>query len=200
MIFIYPKAPGRNVGRTPSIASQLGRLMSAFPKKVLSNLYSRNTRKKIVYISINKFGSVFNKKKNKHEKKTNMEYQKVVKLKCCISMQPTASTFCISCDWKEMKGKAVIGQRYPCPAWVVCDLSWRGSGQRPQRERGPVEHRGNLSVLLSICQLSIRLFFYLPSFCPGCPLIQTIIEFYGKLTEREQNARFPLSNMKNDKS
>ena len=46
--------------------------------------------------------------------------------------------------------KAVNGQRYPCPAWVVCDLSWRGAGQRPRRGRSPVEHRGNLPVRPSI--------------------------------------------------
>ena len=32
------------------------------------------------------------------------------------------------------------------PAWVVCDLSWEGAGQRPQRRQSSVEHRGNLSV------------------------------------------------------
>ena len=38
--------------------------------------------------------------------------------------------------------KAVSGQRYPCSAWVVGDLSWEGAGQRPGRGQSPVEHRG----------------------------------------------------------
>ena len=38
--------------------------------------------------------------------------------------------------------KAVSGQGSPCPAWGVCDSSWGGAGQRPQRGRSPVEHRG----------------------------------------------------------
>ena len=46
--------------------------------------------------------------------------------------------------------KAIDGQRYPCPAWVVCDLSWGGAGQWPQREQSPVEHRGNLSIHPSV--------------------------------------------------
>ena len=51
--------------------------------------------------------------------------------------------------------KAVSGQRYPCPAKVVCALGWGGAGQRPQREQSPVKHRGNLSVRtyvhMSVC-------------------------------------------------
>ena len=62
--------------------------------------------------------------------------------------------------------KAVSGQRYPCPAWVVCDSGWGGAGQRPRRGRSPVEHRGNLSVHPSI-HPSVR-----PSVCPSvCPAI-----------------------------
>ena len=32
--------------------------------------------------------------------------------------------------------KAVSGQRYPCPASAVCDLSWGGAGQRTPKVYG----------------------------------------------------------------
>ena len=51
--------------------------------------------------------------------------------------------------------KAVSGQRYSCPALVVCDLGWGGAGQRPRRRQSPVEHRGNLSICPSVLQ-SVR--------------------------------------------
>ena len=46
--------------------------------------------------------------------------------------------------------KAVSGQRYPFPVWVVCDLSWGGAGQWPRRGQSPVDHRGDPSVHLSV--------------------------------------------------
>ena len=61
--------------------------------------------------------------------------------------------------------KVVSDQRYPCPAFIVCDLNWGGAGQRPQRGQSPVEHRG-------IC-LSLRPSVP-PSVCPLCPILRVL--------------------------
>ena len=80
--------------------------------------------------------------------------------------------------------KAASGQRCPCPAWVVSDLGWEGAGQCPQRGRSPVEHRGNLSVHLSVH----------PSFSPPprsilrATLIFPLFDFCWR-TDRRTNGR-----------
>ena len=38
---------------------------------------------------------------------------------------------------KNSSPNAVSGQRYPCPARVICDLNSGGAGQRSQRGRSP---------------------------------------------------------------
>ena len=77
---------------------------------------------------------------------------------CCVKSLPSRrcntklsnfSSVPVHCSCNSSP-KAVNGQRYPCPAWEVCDLSWRGAGQRPRRGRSPVEHRRDLSVRPSV--------------------------------------------------
>ena len=77
-----------------------------------------------------------------------------------------------------------------CPVLHDCKLEWE-AGQRPQRGRSPVEHRGNLSVHLSVNR-SIHTSFCLASFCPGCPVIQIFIENHGEMTKGSIWTMVPL--------
>ena len=81
-------------------------------------------------------------------------------------------------QWYNSSPKAVCGQWYPCPAWVVCDLGWGGAGQRPQRGRSPVEHRGNLSIHTYICpSVCLPSVYFGNSFCLQFFFISSSLSF-----------------------
>ena len=103
-------------------------------------------------------------------------------------------TACCFGGWKtgykiNSSPKAVSGQQCPCPAWVLCDSSCRGAGQRPQRGQSPVEHRGNLSALIqTVWSKSIKngpnpFFFSLRGLLLNIPECLLYTLYYAKLKD-----------------
>ena len=70
------------------------------------------TNEKTHYTQIKRWKRYWGREKEKEEKKERIKKEKERK----------------KTKKKENSSpKAVSGQRYPCPAWVVCDLSWGGA-------------------------------------------------------------------------